>query len=242
MFGRGLRVYRRGFIWTTLLLCLVMAVAGLLAPVVQLLAPLMEEEGAVLPSVPSAPVLMMRCGLAYEMIGALYAAALGMRVLRREAKRGAIMWDLPVSRAQIVLRHYLAGAFYTILMAVIVGAVSFALLTLSGGAKLGAIIPLLHPALGFLAIYSLIFGIAAVINSGAVLGAAGVLLPVVALLPTCAMLLKPLSGLSVPTELALFLPYGPTGALQIKTIVGAALAVVLPLVVSLGVYSRRSLI
>jgi len=242
MFGRTLRIYRKGFIWTTALLCLMMAVAGLLNPIMALIEPLLAEEEIVLPARPDTLTLMMRCGLVYELAGALYAASLGMRTLRRDAKPGALMWNLPVSRAQIVLRHYAAGALYVVLLAVLVGAVSFGVLIASGSAGIGAIVPLMHPAIGFLAAYSLVFGLASIINNVAVLGAAAMLVPVVLILPTCAMLLKAFSTLMLPAELALFLPYGPMGSLQIKTLVGAALAIVLPLVVSLGVYSRRSLI
>ena len=242
MFGRTLRIYRKGFLWTTVLLCLMMAVAGLLNPLLSLVEPILAEEEIFLPTRPDTLTLMMRCGLVYEFIGALYAAALGMRTLRRDARPGALMWNLPLSRAQIVLRHYLAGALYVVLMALLVGTVSFGALSASGLAGIGAIAPLMHPVIGFLAAYSLLFGLASIVNNVAVLGAAAMLVPVVLILPTCAMLLKAFSTLALPADLALFLPYGPTGALQIKTLVGAALAVLLPLLAAIGVTSRRAMI
>lgn len=241
MFGRVLRVHRRGFIWTTMLMCLMMAVAGLLNPLFLLIGPLLAQKEIALPVIPDTSALMMRFGLAYEFVGALYAAALGMRALRRDAKPGAIMWNLPLSRVQIVLRHYAAGASYVAGLAVLVGCVSFGALCVSGLADASAFWSLMHPVLGFMAAYSLLFGVAAVVQNVAILGAAAVLVPVALILPVCAMLLKPFSALALPVQVGFFMPYGLGAALPLKTLVGAVLTIVLPLLLALGVTSRRSL-
>lgn len=240
MFRKSIRIERKGCIWTTLLLCLMMAAAGLAHPVAALVCGLLKVPN-IAQNWPDTQALVMRFGLAYELIGGWYAAFLGMRILRRETKPGTPMWNLPISRGQIVLRHYLAGAACVLLMAVPVAAVCFGALAVSGLANMQDVLPLLHPALGFLALYSLLFGVAAVIRSSAFLGAAAMLLPVVALLPTCVMLLKPFGAISLPAVLAVFQPYSVHAALMSKTIVGACLVIALPLLLAIAVYDRKSL-
>ncbi|MDO4739888.1 MAG: hypothetical protein Q4A66_04400 [Eubacteriales bacterium] len=155
MFAWAMRGYRKSFVWLTVSLCLLMALAGLLKPGVLLAAELLEmpELGAALPET---NVLLEAAGRGCFLLFGAYSAAMGANILGRRLREGAVstMASLPVSRGHIVLTHYCAGALYVVLHALFVGAATFGVLCMQGvSAAVGALASLLAPAFGYLLVY-----------------------------------------------------------------------------------------
>ena len=197
MFGREMRINLKGFLLWTLALALVFGGIVLAYPYM-IGEGLAESLDAMMAAFPQEILRAFNMDVAsisvasgwiksegmtlYVLAAALYAASLGANILLKERSERTLeaIWALPVSRAGIVLAHFVPGLIYIVLQHGIVMAAVAGSLALQNDFAAQEMLPVLaSPLIATVSVYALCFALSTLFSRTGpmqAIGFAGVLL------------------------------------------------------------------
>ncbi len=184
----------------------------------------------------------------YLLAAGIYAASLGSGILMKERANKTLeeIAALPVSRANIVLSHFIPGLIYVVLQHAIVSGAIGGALKLVNDFDLEAMLPLLiAPLLGTLPAYSISFCLSTMFGRAGGARTAGLVLVL------GSYVTQIIGRMSEKTELVGkislfavcdFRAIMARGGLTAQEICASALLAAVPLVLSLLIFERRALV